>query len=71
MKATLTFDLPDDRDAFDAAFRGAEWRALCLALDARMRDMCKHGDPSDETRSALDELRDMVTETMAADGLVR
>lgn len=60
MRAILTFRLPQEQDEFDAAVQGRAAKALIWDLDQRLRSVLKHGDPSEETASLCEELRQMI-----------
>lgn len=58
MKAILEFNLPDDQYDFDRARLGAEaFSAINEVLEMQIRRVLKHGDPSDETREILEQIR--------------
>jgi hypothetical protein len=60
MKATLTFNLPDEQGEFDAARLGSQALAALWDIDQRCRSLLKHGDPSDETARLAEEIRGMI-----------
>jgi hypothetical protein len=60
MKATLTFNLPDEQGEFDAARLGHKALTTLWDIDQRCRSLLKHGDPSDETARLAEEIRGMI-----------
>jgi hypothetical protein len=60
MKATLSFNLPDEQGEFDAARLGHKALAALWDIDQRCRSLLKHGDPSDETARLAEEIRGMI-----------
>jgi hypothetical protein len=60
MRATLTFTLPDEQGEFDAARLGRSALSTLWGIDQRCRAICKHGEPSDETRRLAEEIRGMI-----------
>lgn len=61
MKATLTFDLPEEQGEHIAALRGGEAISMLAEIDRHCRQTLKHGEPSEETRKALEEIRAMIS----------
>lgn len=43
MKATLTFQLPEEREEHEAAIHAMDYRIAIRALDERLRHAAKHG----------------------------
>jgi hypothetical protein len=60
MRATLTFNLPDEQHEFDQARLGAAACRTLWDIDQRLRSLLKHGDPSEETARLAEELRQMI-----------
>jgi hypothetical protein len=60
MIATLRFNLPDEQAEFDAARLGREALTTLQEIDQGCRSICKHGEPSDETRKLAEEIRAMI-----------
>jgi hypothetical protein len=60
MKATLSFNLPDEQGEFDAARLGSKALAALWDIDQRCRSLLKHGDPSEETARLAEEIRGMI-----------
>jgi hypothetical protein len=62
MHAILRFRLPDEQVEFDAAMQGREAKATIWAVDQHCRSTLKHGEPSEETRRHLEEIRELLRE---------
>ena len=62
MHAILRFRLPDEQAEFDAAMQGREAKSVIWAVDQHCRSILKHGEPSEETRRHLEEIREMLRE---------
>jgi hypothetical protein len=60
--AILRFRLPDEQSEFDAARQGSEAKACLWAVDQYCRSVCKHGEPSEETRQQLEQIRELLRE---------
>jgi len=60
MKATLTFTLPDEQGEYNAARLGREAMQVLWEIDQRLRSLCKHGEPSSETRQLAEEIRGLI-----------
>jgi hypothetical protein len=61
--ATLRFRLPDEQAEFDAARQGSEAKSALWEIDQYCRSVCKHGEPSKETREHLEHIRRLIGET--------
>ena len=42
MKAILEFNLPEDKEEFDAASKGMDWALIAWDMDQLLRDKLKH-----------------------------
>jgi hypothetical protein len=58
----IRFRLPEDQGDFDAAMQGADAKATIWRVDQYCRSILKHGEPSEETRRHLEEIREMLRE---------
>ena len=58
----LRFRLPDEQTELNAAMQGADAKATLWAVDQHCRSILKHGEPSEETRRHLEEIREMLRE---------
>lgn len=63
MKAILKFTLPDEQADFDAARQGGEAKRVLWDIDQRLRAVCKHGEPSRETRELAEEIRQIIRDS--------
>lgn len=62
MRATLTFDLPDEKWEHGAALRGRDYRLALQTIAERLRDRLKYGDLGLEAEQELDDLRSILYE---------
>jgi hypothetical protein len=62
MHAILRFRLPEEQTEFNAAMQGREAKAAIWAVDQHCRNILKHGEPSEETRQQLEQIRDLFRE---------
>ncbi len=62
MHAILRFRLPEEQTEFNAAMQGREAKAAIWAVDQHCRSILKHGEPSEETRRQLEQIRDLLRE---------
>lgn len=60
--ATLTYDLadPDDERAHRYALAGRDALIALERIRENIRTQIKYGDPSDETRAALEAMRELI-----------
>ena len=58
MKATLTFNLPEDNDEFTLAQRGREYYSYLWDLDQDLRSWLKHGHQFKSVDEALERIRE-------------
>lgn len=56
----LRFRLPDEQPELNAAMQGADAKAVIWAVDQHCRSILKHGEPSEETRQQLEQIREML-----------
>jgi hypothetical protein len=64
MKATLEFQLPEDRHDFLAAIHGSQARAALWEIAQHCRGVLKHGEPSEELARHMHLIRDMISEEL-------
>ena len=69
MKAILEFNLPEDKEEFDAASKGMDWALVAWDMDQLLRDKLKYGDLLPNTRAELEEIRDTLNEMLVDKGL--
>jgi hypothetical protein len=60
--AILRFRLPEEQTEFTAAMQGREAKGVLWAVDQHCRSILKHGEPSEETRQQLEQIREMLRE---------
>jgi hypothetical protein len=60
MKATLSFNLPDDQGDFDAARLGRAALAALWQIDQHCRSLIQHGEPTPEERGLAEAIRAMI-----------
>jgi hypothetical protein len=60
MKATLSFSLPDEQAAFDAARLGSEALATLWEIDQHCRSLLKYGEPTSEEQVLAEVIRAMI-----------
>ena len=60
MKATLSFNLPDEQGEFDAARLGHKALTTLWEIDQRCRALLKHGNPTPEAARLAEEIRGMI-----------
>ena len=66
MKATLEFNLPEDREEFDAASKGMDWALLVWGIDEFIRNKIKYEQDRD---GILQLVRDRLHFNMEEKGL--
>ena len=54
MKAILEFELPEDKENFDASAKGMDWAIVAWDLDQLLRKKLKYGDLLPNTRAELE-----------------
>lgn len=70
MKATLTYNLPDEQFEFDAAVKGIKAQSILLEMDEHLRAIIKYEDGlSTETYDKVQSIRDFLREKCIEDGI--
>ena len=69
MKAILEFELPEDKENFDASAKGMDWAIVAWDMDQLLRNKLKHGDLLPNTRAELEEIRETLDEMLIERGL--
>ena len=69
MKAILEFNLPEDKEEFDAASRGMDWALIVWDIDQLLRKKLKYEEHVRDTRNTLEELRKTLNDMLADKGL--
>ena len=63
-RVTLTFDLPDEATEFRTTIDAAEYQAALVDIDRLCRNVRKYGEPSDEVRAVLEQVRNLIPATI-------
>ena len=58
----LRYRLPDEQGELNAAMQGSDAKGAIWSVDQYCRNILKHGEPSDETRRHLEEIRELLRE---------
>ena len=69
MKAILEFELPEDKENFDASAKGMDWAIVAWDMDQLLRNKLKYGDLLPNTRAELEEIRNTLDEMLIERGL--
>ena len=56
MKAILEFELPEDKEEFDAASKGMDWAIVAWDMEQYIRNRLKYQTEKLDTSSAKEEL---------------
>ena len=71
MKATLTYNLPDEQFEFDAAVKGAKAQSILLEMDQEMRAIIKYQDGLlPEVYDMVERLRDLLRSKCLEEGIL-
>ncbi len=68
MKATLEFNLPEEREEFDQATRAAALFVAVFEFDQSLRSRSKNGPEADTPADERDEIRAMLWDILSARG---
>ena len=70
MKATLTFNLPDEQYEYEAANKGAKLLYIITEMDQHLRSILKYEDDlSMETYDKVQSIRDFLREKCIEEGI--
>ena len=72
MKAILEFELPEDKENFDASAKGMDWAIVAWDIDQYIRNRLKYQFEKLDTSSAKEELellRESLNEMLIVSGL--
>jgi len=69
MEAILKFNLPEDKEEFDAASNGTDWALVVWEIDQLLRKKLKYGDLLPNTRAELEEIRETLDGMLIERGL--
>ena len=64
MKAILEFELPTDKENFDASAKGMDWAIVVWDMDQLLRNKLKYEEHGTDTRKALEEVRELLYDLM-------
>jgi hypothetical protein len=70
MKAILEFELPEDKENFDAASRGMDWALVVWDMDQIMHKKVKYEELSDDSRLVIEDLRLTMSDMLINRGLL-
>jgi hypothetical protein len=68
MKATLSFELPEEREEFEAATKGSAYKATLTDLDNYLRSRLKYEDLPEDVHDAIQKTRDKLTSLCEENG---
>jgi len=58
MKATLEFNLPEEKQNFNLAIKGSDWWYVCWQMDQYLRKRVKYDESlSEEQREVYEDMR--------------
>ena len=69
MKATLSFNLPEESIEHLDALHGHEWKAIVYSLHNGLRNAIKHGHNYKDVESALEDFFNSITYEVMDRGL--
>ena len=72
MEAILKFNLPEDKEEFDAASKGMDWAILVWNIDQSIRSLAKNLESENEYKTgeqALEHIREKLHDIMEEKGL--
>jgi hypothetical protein len=64
MKTTLAFSLPEERFEFEAALKGPTLYSALYLIDTHLRNRLKYHELTNETRSELEEVRELISQEL-------
>jgi len=70
MKAILEFELPEDKENFDAASRAMDWALVVWDMDQIMHKKVKYEELSDDSRLVIEDLRLTMSDMLINRGLL-
>ena len=69
MKAILEFELPLEKEEFDAASKGMDWALVAWDIDQLLRKKLKYEEHTRDTRKVLEDLRKILNDMLVDKGL--
>ena len=70
MKAILEFELPRDKENFDAASQGMDWALVVWDMDQIMHKKMKYAELTDDSRLVIEDLRLTMSDMLVNRGLL-
>ena len=70
MKAILEFELPKDKENFNAASKGMDWALVVWDMDQIMHKKVKYSELTDDTRKEIEDLRLTMSDMLIDRGLL-
>ena len=64
MRATLEFNLPEEREDHNLAIHGLDFALVCWDMDVKLRNWLKYGHKFKTADEALEAARDYLCEAM-------
>jgi len=61
-KVTVQYSLPDEEHEYQSAMQGVEALAVLHDIDQHLRNLIKHGTPSEETTALAEHIRQLIAE---------
>jgi hypothetical protein len=58
MKATLTFDLPEEREEFDTYLNAFKYYSIMFDFESELRKINKHEEHSEEVSNMIERITD-------------
>jgi len=68
-KATMTFNLPEERYEYACAIHGADWKSIVYEVSMFLRNKLKHGHEYKTADEALEAVKAELWEECNASGL--
>jgi len=69
MKAILEFELPLEKEEFDAASKGMDWALVAWDIDQLLRKKLKYEEHTRDARKILEDLRRTLNDMLVNKGL--
>ena len=70
MKAILEFELPKDKENFDAASKGMDWALVVWDMDQLMHKKVKYAELTDDSKKEIEDLRLIMSDMLINRGLL-
>lgn len=69
MKAILVYNLPKEKEQYEAAYNGLNYKSAINELDENLRSEMKHKDLSEDTYKAFEYCRNELRRILEQDNL--